>query len=123
MYVIRKQFTFSAAHHLLNLPPDHPCSRPHGHNYIVELILEGKLRTECWVRDYRELDIFKKWIDAEVDHRDLNEVFSGMQTTAENLAYKFWEKARYVFMITECTGVSVSETPKTWATYFHSKED
>src|SRR5215468_9371730 len=34
-YTISKFFEFSAAHHLTGLPDDHPCSRVHGHNYVV----------------------------------------------------------------------------------------
>jgi 6-pyruvoyltetrahydropterin/6-carboxytetrahydropterin synthase len=116
MYTIRKRFTFSAAHHLHDLPPTHPCSRPHGHNYIVEVRLKSPgLSSVCFVRDYRDLDKFKTWLDETCDHRDLNEVFSGMQTTAENLAYRFWEFCKSVWP--ECCSVAVSETPKTWAEF------
>lgn len=117
MYYIRKKFSFSAAHHLLNLPDDHPCSRPHGHNYEVEVILRSSVltSTEQWVRDYRELDKFKKWIDNEIDHRDLNEVFEGRQTTAELLAATFYHWCKSFWP--ETHAVLVSETPKTWAEY------
>ena len=37
MFVIKKRFSFSAAHRLLDLPAGHKCGRLHGHNYIVEL--------------------------------------------------------------------------------------
>ncbi|SRR5258708_5088939 len=115
MYTIRKQFTFSAAHKLVGLHIDHPCSRQHGHNYIVEVILRGKLNEVCFVRDYRELDAFKEYLDEEIDHRDLNVVFPDMQTTAENLAYLFY---RWCFTKwPETSSVRVSETPKTWAEY------
>lgn len=117
MYYIRKKFSFSAAHHLEGLPPDHPCSRPHGHNYEVEVVLRSSLvsLTEKWVRDYRDLDEFKQWIDNEIDHRDLNEVFEGIQTTAEVLAARFfyWCNDKWP----ETYAVLVSETPKTWAEY------
>jgi 6-pyruvoyltetrahydropterin/6-carboxytetrahydropterin synthase len=115
MYTIRKKFAFSAAHHLKGLAKDHPCSRQHGHNYVVEIILASNTLTPvCFIRDYRELDAFKRYIDMEVDHRDLNVVFS-MQTTAENLAEFFfkWCKKRWP----ETSKVAVSETPKTWAEY------
>jgi 6-pyruvoyltetrahydropterin/6-carboxytetrahydropterin synthase len=118
MYSIRKQFTFSAAHHLTGLAEDHPCMRQHGHNYIVELVLSSKLNEVCFVRDYRDLDKFKKWLDETVDHKDLNEVLPSMQTTAENLAYFFYNVCRKQFSFHEITMVRVSETPKTWAEYW-----
>ena len=42
MYIIRKQFSFEAAHHLHNLPETHPCGRPHGHSYRIEVVLRAE---------------------------------------------------------------------------------
>lgn len=39
MYVISKEFHFSASHRLASLPPGHQCARMHGHNYQVVLEL------------------------------------------------------------------------------------
>jgi len=68
-----------------------------------------------FVRDYRELDEFKNYVADKLDHRDLNEVFEGMQTSAENLARKLftWCYERWPIIET----VRVSETSKTWAEY------
>jgi len=117
MYTIRKRFSFSAAHHLLNLVEGHPCSRQHGHNYEVEIILSLPLPHPAtgFVRDYRDLDLFKKWLDETCDHKDLNEVFPGMQTSAENLCYTFYKWCKEMWPEVVC--VRVSETPKTWAEY------
>lgn len=114
MYTIRKQFSFSAAHQLFGLAENHPCGRLHGHNYVIEVVLAGKLNKHGFVRDYRELDGLKHEIDNYIDHRDLNRFF-GFQTTAENLAQYFyvWCKQRWP----EVSCVRVSETPKTWAEY------
>ena len=115
MYWIRKQFEFSASHLLVGLPSTHPCSRLHGHNYIVELVLTGELNEKGFVVDYRDLSKFKKFIDDFVDHRDLNEVFFPMQTTAENIAKAFYDMTHEWWH--EIYSVRVSETPKTWAEY------
>lgn len=116
MYTVRKKFTFSAAHHLLGLPSDHPCSFQHGHNYEVEVVLRSSVLSEvCFVVDYRELSRFKHYLDVTCDHRDLNEVFDGMQTSAENLAYTFYRWCKNMWP--ETYMVRVSETPKTWAEY------
>jgi len=116
MYVIKKQYHFSASHQLSGLADDHPCSRLHGHNYIVEIELQAKdLNKTGFVRDYRELDVLKKYIDDEIDHRHLNDVFGNDGTTAERMAKHFydWCKARW----SEVSAARVSETPKTWAEY------
>lgn len=116
MYTITKDYHFSASHELKNLPADHPCYRLHGHNYIVRIELSAeKLNAYGFVRDYRELDALKTYIDEEVDHRHLNDVLGDDAVTAEQIARHFYEwcKARWP----EVSAVAVSETPKTWAEY------
>ncbi|MFF2326701.1 MULTISPECIES: 6-pyruvoyl tetrahydropterin synthase family protein [unclassified Streptomyces] len=119
MLTITKEFHFSASHVLDRLPSWHPCARMHGHNYIVVLELSARrenLTEAGFVRDYRELDAFKKWMDDTLDHRHLNEAMGGgISPSAENLAawiFDLWS-GRYP----ELTAVKVSETPKTWAEY------
>jgi queuosine biosynthesis protein QueD len=69
-FTISKVFEFSAAHALVALPEDHPCSRFHGHNYVVEITLTNyNLDHRGFVRDYGELKVFKQWIDDTLDHR------------------------------------------------------
>lgn len=115
MYTIAKEFHFSASHQLHGLPAEHQCARLHGHNYVVELILQSEtLNAYGFVVDYLELDDFKKFIDGTLDHRHLNEVLD-FATTAENLAKCLfdWASAKWP----QVTAVRVSETPKTWAEY------
>ncbi len=116
MYKITKEFSFSASHQLCALPADHPCARLHGHNYVVVVELTADDLNEVgFVRDYRELDGFKAYIDSHFDHRHLNDVLGHDTVTAEWLARHFhdWCKARWP----ETVAVHVSETPKTWATF------
>lgn len=116
MYIIAKEYHFSASHQLEGLPDDHPCSRLHGHNYIVEVELQTtKLNEHGFVRDYRELDELKQYIDEQVDHRHLNDVFPGQSTSAEFIAKYFydWCKKRWP----EVTAVRVKETPRSRAEY------
>jgi 6-pyruvoyltetrahydropterin/6-carboxytetrahydropterin synthase len=115
MFTIAKQFQFSASHQLDRLPPEHQCARLHGHNYVVELILQSETVNEFgFVVDYLDLKPFKAYLDDELDHRHLNELFA-FPTSAENLAQHLynWAKARWPQTI----AVRVSETPKTWAEY------
>lgn len=113
-YSISKDFEFSAAHVLSGLPDDHPCSRMHGHNYIVRVSLSAPLNPVGFVRDYRELGQFRKYLTELCDHRVLNDRMpDGVNPTAENLAYLFLSYLRDYFP--EVVAVGVSETPKTWA--------
>ncbi len=116
MYRISKQFAFSASHQLMGVPEGHPCSRLHGHNYIVEIELSGETLNEAgFVRDYLELGELKKYIDDVLDHRHLNEVLGDDLVTAERLAKHlfYWSLERWP----EVTAMRISETPKTWAEY------
>lgn len=130
-YRIGKRFTFDAAHHLPHLPEGHKCRRPHGHTYSVEVELAAEdLDADGFVLDYGDLDDVKRWIDENLDHRDLNDQVA-VETTAENLAaclYRIFavilarqvrtgpvphEGARRVRLV----AVTVRETPNTWARY------
>lgn len=114
MYTIRKEFHFSAAHQLKGLPKDHPCSRIHGHNYIVIFELRSKkLNSVGFVKDYRELDKVKTWIDSNFDHQNLNDYFK--QPSAEYIAEFLYKNFKY--LIPELVAVEVKETPKTSARY------
>lgn len=116
MYRITKEFHFSASHQLFGLDEDHPCARLHGHNYIVEIeLMSGTLNAHGFVRDYRELEPLKRYIDDELDHRHLNDILGDDGVTAEGMARHFyeWAHARWP----EVTAARVSETPKTWAEY------
>lgn len=121
MFRIAKTFTFSASHQLLGLPDDHPCSRLHGHNYRVTLTLECRsndLDLVSMVYDYRKLDPFKQYLNEEVDHQHLNDLFHS--TTAEALAMEFYMRAVRLLPLPPTVRlmvVTVSETPNTTAEY------
>ena len=116
MYTISKQFHFSASHCLVGVPPDHPCARLHGHNYVVELELRSKqLNAAGFVRDYLELRELKLYLEEQLDHRHINDVLGDEYASAERLAHWLfdWCAERWP----ETCAVRVSETPKTWAEY------
>jgi len=116
MYTIYKEYHFSASHQLHQLPSDHPCSRMHGHNYVVEVELQSEtLNQYGFVRDYRELDDLKQYIDDQFDHNHLNDILGDDNVTAEQIARHFYEwcKDRW----SEVTAVRVRETPKSCAEY------
>jgi 6-pyruvoyltetrahydropterin/6-carboxytetrahydropterin synthase len=117
MYTITKEFHFSAAHQLEGLPISHPCARLHGHNYVVKVILKSDFLDEVgFVKDYRELDIVKSWIDGNLDHKNLNEVFN-FNPTAENIAKELFKIFAQQIGQGFLKAIEVSETPKTNCIY------
>jgi 6-pyruvoyltetrahydropterin/6-carboxytetrahydropterin synthase len=116
MYIISKEFHFSASHILNGLKDDHPCKRLHGHNYVVTYCFKSEELNEVgFVIDYRDLDPIKKYLDDVFDHRHLNDIMPGVNPTAENIA-KFLHdtfKAQFPLLFK----VEVCETPKTKAIY------
>jgi 6-pyruvoyltetrahydropterin/6-carboxytetrahydropterin synthase len=143
-YAIRKSFTFAASHILYGLPAGHPCGRMHGHNYRVTLELAGPdeaLSPVGFLRDYRDLSAFKACLDAELDHRHLNDwwalnpplafpalvkqraardpdtaIMEPFNPTAEHLAHALYCLAEDMYP-GEVAAVAVEETEQTWAEY------
>jgi 6-pyruvoyltetrahydropterin/6-carboxytetrahydropterin synthase len=120
VYRIGKRFTFDAAHRLSGLPPGHKCSRTHGHTYTVEVELAATVLTgPGFVTDFADLAPFGRYLDEQVDHRDLNEVLDA-EPTSENLARLFFSWCTQHLDLAAgglVTAVRVSETPATWAEY------
>jgi 6-pyruvoyltetrahydropterin/6-carboxytetrahydropterin synthase len=115
MFIITKEFSFEAAHRLKGLPPEHPCSRHHGHSYKAIFTLKKTVVDEVgFVQDYRQLDLIKQWIDNKLDHRDLNAVFD-FNPTAELIAKHLYDTFAGTFP--DLASVTVKETAKTGATY------
>lgn len=115
MFTISKEFKFSASHQLNGLPKEHQCSRLHGHNYKVVLVLRSEETNNVgFIVDYGELKPFKNIIDTKFDHRHLNDIMEN-NTTAENLAKLFYDIAKGLWK--EVYEVRVSETDTTWAVY------
>lgn len=116
MYKISKEFSFSASHTLTGLPDCHPCTRLHGHNYVVTIHLKSEQLNETgFVIDYHELKPIKEYIDNHLDHRHLNDIMSPLNSSAENLAKMLYDIFKPNFP--QLYAVEVSETPKTTALY------
>ena len=115
MYTIKKEFHFSSAHQLHGLHEDHPCSRLHGHNYILTVYLKGEVNKIGFVQDYRELDKIKNYVDNVLDHRNLNDIFPLHNTTVENMCKVLFDyfKKDYPLLF----AIEMSETPKTNCRY------
>lgn len=120
-YVIGKQFSFSASHQLNGLPDTHQCSRLHGHNYTVKVVVgSDELDATGFVLDYGELGFVKQYLDDNFDHRHLNDVIA-VNTTAENISKLLYDFVslylRENFPNVKLIEVTVTETDKTFSTY------
>lgn len=117
MYTISKEFHFSASHILHGLADGHMCGRMHGHNYLLKVeLIAINTDKHGFVKDYRELDPIKQWIDDHLDHRHLNDVFGDIQPSAENMAK--WLFYKFQIMVPEISAIELSETPKTNCRYY-----
>ncbi len=116
MFRICKAFRFSASHQLSGLPQEHPCSRLHGHNYLVEVELQSaQVDGVGFVLDYRAMDAFKGWLNGVLDHRHLNDCMTS-NPTAESLAFELFQQATRLLGDRVCA-VRVRETDATLAEY------
>lgn len=90
---IVRTFKFAAAHFIMGLPPEHKCSRLHGHSYRVEVELTGTPDELGMVIDFGELQWIQAYLDETVDHQTLNDVVP-VNPTSELLAVWLWEEIR-----------------------------
>jgi 6-pyruvoyltetrahydropterin/6-carboxytetrahydropterin synthase len=115
MYIISKEFHFSASHALNRLPDEHQCRRVHGHNYVVTVFFRSAaLNDTGFVIDYLDFEPVKRYVDEQLDHQHLNDILP-FNPTAENLAKYLYDTFKPQF--SELFKVEVSETPKTKASY------
>src|SRR3954471_802746 len=85
-FTIGKTFDFEAGHRLPGLPPEHKCSRQHGHSYEVEVIITAPiLEGPGFVTDFGDLVRFREFLNTELDHGNLHEILP-FEPTSELLA-------------------------------------
>jgi 6-pyruvoyltetrahydropterin/6-carboxytetrahydropterin synthase len=98
--------SFSAAHRLHsrllgaqeNRETYGPCENIHGHNYVLEVVVEGPVdpRTGMVLNLNTLMRVVREEIIDQVDHRFLNEDVPFLRDlpviTAETLAVAFWER-------------------------------
>ena len=88
-----RRYCFAAARRLPRLPPDHPCARWHGHNFRVELGVQGPLDPDSgWVMDFAALDRLMRPLLEQLDHCCLNELPGLENPTSEHIACWLWQR-------------------------------
>lgn len=107
--LLTRRAEFSASHRCYNpaltdeqnrdLYGEHPGSHGHGHNYIVEVTIEGDPDPVTgMVIDLKLLkDVLEKEVISVMDHRHLNyevEPFRTTTPTAENLVRDIWQRLK-----------------------------
>lgn len=112
-----KQFHFEAAHRLPNVPPGHKCHRVHGHSFRVDVQLEGEVDPVLgWLVDFGEIAArVAPILEAELDHRLLNEVPGLENPTSERLCEWLWK--RFHPLVPHLAAVTVHETCTARCTY------
>ncbi len=106
---IFKEFTFEAAHRLPNLPPEHKCSRLHGHSFRVRVCVSGPVDEQTgWVMDFGDIKALCKPVIDELDHRYLNEIPGLENPTSERIAMWLWNRIRP--QLPQLSAVEVRET-------------
>lgn len=87
--LLTKDFTFDAAHNLINYHGK--CERLHGHTYKLRVVVEGTPDSEGMIIDFIELKaIVKERILSRLDHSYINEIIP--QPSAENIALWIWNE-------------------------------
>lgn len=125
---VTRRYAFEAAHFLPHVPSTHKCKRMHGHNYEVEIEVEGKPAESGFIIDFFTLDKIVQPLVDMIDHRILNDQAGLENPTAELIGVWFAQRvqsaldaldglARRTYLV---GSVKVLETKDCWATVWPS---
>jgi len=124
LYTMKIITDFSAAHLLRDYPG--VCSRLHGHNWKVEVIVKARQLDSIGMGlDFADIKKATKELIGKLDHRNLNDLppFDEINPTAENVsAYLFAELSKTINTTQIKVGaITLWETERACVTY--SEED
>ena len=120
MFVLKIVTDFASAHSLRDYPGD--CSRLHGHNWQVEVMVSSQVLDESGIAiDFREIKRQAKVVVKRLDHQYLNEIkpFDVLNPTAENIAKYLFDEISILINDenVKVKEVLIWETPRSAVTY------
>ena len=124
MFVLKIVTDFASAHSLRDYPGD--CSRLHGHNWQVEVLVESEVLNDVGIAiDFREIKKQTKVVSKRLDHQYLIEIepFDKLNPTAENIAKYFFEEVGKLINNKDVSvkEVVIWETPRASVAYSQGK--
>ena len=97
--LLTKDFTFDAAHNLVNYHGK--CERLHGHTYKLRVVVEGTPDSEGMIIDFIELKaIVNEHVLSRLDHSYINDIIP--QPSAENIALWVWNELEGLIRCENC---------------------
>ena len=93
MFEVTVEDSFSAGHYLRNYKGK--CENPHGHNYRVQVTLEGpQLDNIGLLVDFTQLKHVMRDVIGRLDHQFINDLepFKTVNPSAENMAKYFYDE-------------------------------
>ena len=122
MFEVCREYRFEAAHRLTALPDGHKCARLHGHSFIVELHVRGRLdEGRGWLVDFYDVDTAWAPCHDALDHRYLNDVDGLDNPTSEILARWIWSRVKPALPLLH--RIVVRETCDSGCTYFGDDDE
>lgn len=114
---LTRRFRFESAHRLPMVPPDHKCSRVHGHSFRIDVTLEGEVDPAMgWLVDFGEIAArVEPVLRQELDHRLLNDVPGLENPTSEVLCGWLWKRLEP--LVPHLAAITVHETCTARCTY------
>lgn len=119
MFELEKTFRFEAGHQLAH--HDGKCRHPHGHSYILTIVLRAPTLVAEGPKTNMLLDfgdltaVVKPLIESHLDHQWLNETLESNSTTAEFIAKWIFDTLKP--QLTDLYAVSLHETHSSKVTY------
>jgi 6-pyruvoyltetrahydropterin/6-carboxytetrahydropterin synthase len=117
MFEICVEHTFASAHFLRDYKGK--CENLHGHNYRVQVAMEGELDKSGMVFDFADLKGRLRKTSEYMDHQCLNELkpFDTVNPSAENIAKFIFDEIQHDIEPAKLSYVRVWETDTSCATY------
>jgi 6-pyruvoyltetrahydropterin/6-carboxytetrahydropterin synthase len=117
-------YTFSAGHSLPSLPEGHKCRRPHGHNYRVEVTVQGEVGADGLLLEAGAMDVIVAPVLKRLDHYTLNDLGATLTTepgqrlvaspTCENLAAYLYDALQ--LLAYACPPRTLTHSIRVWET-------